>query len=305
MNAIEIEDVKTLAESWHQILEIKRAEEKFIVTVSRGLVEDRDGSRILAEAVHVPVKPEIEEFLQSVEIQAKIFAPCQRGIVLVDIAGYSRFNTRGQSAMLAAFHEGLQAGRFSSDLFSGGEKNIDLIVPRGDGCFVILREGIEEQVLQSIFSIHAGFYCYQKRMQRDFRTDGEVVGLRFACHVGELSFITDVAGNRNAFGTGMNETARILDLGRTATKEAAAGEDPTGIVYFADNLDAQASLIAEFFATLRGDNPPSLRDLGVRRDKHQFEYPIRSFGPLPNHIGFTFGTPLPKSKNPNPIFLRA
>jgi hypothetical protein len=205
--------------------------------------------------------------------------------------------------MLAAFHEGLQAGQFSSDLFSGGDKNIDLVVPTGDGCFVILKEGLEGQVLQSIFAIHAGFYCYQKKLQKRFQMDGEVLGLRFACHVGELSFITDAAGNRNAFGTGMNETARILDLGRAATKKASGGEDPTGIAYFTDDIDPQSAIVAEFFSQLGGKNPPVLSDLGVSQDKHGFEYPIRSFGPLPNHIGFSFGTPLPRLKNPNPIFL--
>jgi len=304
MSPPSIEDMSRLAESWHQILDIKEDGNDIVVTVSNALIKEQTAWKILSDAIRFPLTHEIIEFFQRPEIQAKIFSPSKRGIVLIDIADYSKFDTRGQGAMLAAFHEGLKSGTFSSDLFSDGDKNIDLIVPTGDGCFVILKEGLDEQILQFICSIHAGFYCHQKRILKLAGKDGEVVGLRFAGHVGEVSFITDSAGNRNAYGTGLNEAARILDLGRKLSMASSKGTDSTGIVYFCDSVDAQAVFLNDYLSKLDNVNPPLLTDLGVGNDKHDFEYHLRSFGPLLNQVGFTFGKPLPQLRNPSPIFLK-
>ncbi len=247
---------------------------------------------MLADELRFVSSPELTAFLAAPEIQQKLFRPSQRGIVLVDVAGYSKFDTRGQSGILTILYEGLQLAKFSSDLFAHGP-SIDQIVPTGDGCFIIFKPAASDRLLQSIFSIQSSFYCHQKGLLKmRGKQHLDVLGIRLACHVGDVDFIIDSAGCRNAYGTGLNEAARILQYGPPALEKKLGGELTTGVAFFSKALDAQARPIIDFFDRLPSRaGQVKFVDLGRVRGKHDLELELRCFTNIPNHFGFRFDPP--------------
>jgi hypothetical protein len=287
---ISLENARKDAKTWHKVLDIRKDGEHTVVRVVRGLSLGNEPI-VLADALRFTMSPELDMFLATPEIQQKLFRSSKRGIVLIDVAGYSRFDTRGQSAILTTFYEGLQLAQFSNDLFSR-DSSIDQIIPTGDGCFIVFKSDVTDRVLQSVFSIQSSIYTYQRRLLKKFgKADiKEVLGIRLACHVGDVDFIIDAAGNRNAYGTGLNETARILQYGRPALMEKLGGEDTTGVAFFEKELDVQAKPIASFIETLKIEQV-KLVDLGPVNAKHDLKLELRCFTHLPNHLGFPFNSP--------------
>lgn len=296
------DNLKKEAKTWHKLLAVEREGNKVLITVVRGLSLGSD-PLVLADTFRLDVSPELDAFLATPEIQQKLFRPSKRGIVLVDVAGYSKFDTRGQSAILTTFYEGLQLAQFSNDLFSR-DPSIDQIIPTGDGCFIVFKSEVTGRILQSVFSIQSSIYTHQRRLlKKSGKSDiAEVLGIRLACHVGEVDFIIDAAGNRNAYGTGLNETARILQYGRPALKEKLGGADPTGVAFFDKEMDSQAKPLIQFFDSLK-NGEVKLIDLGTVKAKHDLELELRCFTNLPNHVGFPFNSPMSQDKGPHPAFL--
>lgn len=299
---ISLDNARRDAKTWHKVLDIRRDGDYTVVTVVRGLSLG-DEPLVLADALKFAASQELDEFLATPEIQQKLFLPSKRGIVLIDVAGYSKFDTRGQAAILTTFYEGLQLAQFSNDLFSR-DPSIDQIIPTGDGCFIVFKPEVTSRILQSVFSIQSSIFCHQRRLlKKSGKSDiKEVLGIRLACHVGEVDFIIDAAGNRNAYGTGLNETARILQHGRPALKEKLGGADPTGVAFFDKEMDSQAKPLIEFFDSLK-NGEVKLIDLGTVKAKHDLELELRCFTNLPNHVGFPFNSPMPQKKGPHPAFL--
>jgi len=294
-----VEELKKVAALWHKILQIRKDGDRTIVSVVQGIANQRDSAAVLTADYPMNSSQEIDKFLSGPEMRAKMFSPVERGIVLVDIAGYSQFDTLGQGAILAAFHESLRLGDRSMGMFSANEI-VDLIVPTGDGCFLILNPEYNEKALLSVFSLHSSFHCHQARLMKQFDVQGDSVGLRFACNVGEVDFIVDSGGNRNAYGTGVNETARLLEMGRKGYREKHDGADPTGIVYFGDRQRSQAELLSPFLTKVADTYEV---DLGKIKGKHDLELNLSCFAPLPDRIGFALDVPLP-TMDLQPVFLQ-
>lgn len=283
-----LETARRDAKTWHKVLDIQDDGDQTVVTVVRGLCLG-DQPSVLADELRFIASPELTAFLSSPEIRQKLFRPSKRGIVLVDVAGYSKFDTRGQSGILTIFYEGLQLAKFSTDLYSRGP-SIDQIVPTGDGCFIIFKPDVTDRLLQSVFSIQSSFYCHQKGLLKQRgKAHLDVLGIRLACHVGDVDFIIDAAGNRNAYGTGLNETARILQHGRPALEKKLGAEIATGVAFFSKELDAQARPIIDFFDCLPSHaGQVKFVDLGRVAAKHGTELQLRCFTNIPNHVGFPF-----------------
>jgi len=301
---ISLENAQRDAKTWHKVLDVQHDGDYTVVTVVRGLSLGDEPS-VLADALRFLSSPELSAFLATPEIQQKLFRPTKRGIVLVDVAGYSKFDTRGQSGILTIFYEGLQLAKFSNDLFSR-DPSIDQIVPTGDGCFIVFKPSVTNRILQSVFSIQSSFYCHQKRLLKKCGKAHitDVLGIRLACHVGDVDFIIDAAGNRNAYGTGLNETARILQYGCPALEKKLGGDAPTGVAFFSKELDSQAKPLIDYFdrLQLKGEQV-KLVDLGKVMAKHDLELELRCFTNLPNHVGFPFNSPMGNDKIPHPAFL--
>ena len=292
---LDLDGLQRRASTWRKVLSLTRAQSRIIIKVVRGL-RLTGGPTVISEEFQMNATPELEEFLATREFQRKLFQPSKRGVVLVDVAGYSRYDTTGQSAILTMFYESLQMAESSNDLFSG-EPSIDQIVPTGDGCFIVFKPEVTDRVFKSVFSIHASFCAYQKRLLNKPKTEvaEEFVGIRLACHVGDVDFIVDSAGNRNAYGTGLNETARVLHYGRTALKKQLGGEDPVSVVFYRSDLHSQAEPLVRYFGQLPHVTAKVI-DLGTVTAKHGHPLEIRCIKDLPWHILFPFNSPVPEEK---------
>ena len=146
-----------------------------------------------------------------------------------------------------------------------------------------------------MFSIQSSIYSRQKRLLKQCGKEQikDVLGIRLACHVGDVDFIIDAAGNRNAYGTGLNETARILQYGRPALEKMLAGEAPTGVAFFSKELDSQAKPLMDYFNRLQLEGARvKLVDLGKVMAKHDSELELRCFTNLPNHVCIPFNSPM-------------
>lgn len=304
MIQLDLKELRRRASTWHKVLSVTTHESKIFVSVVRGLSLTA-GPSVISEEFQLHATPEIAQYLAAAEFQRKLFRPSKRGIVLVDVAGYSRYDTAGQSAILSMFYESLQWAEFSNDLFSG-EPSIDQIVPTGDGCFIVFKPEVAESVFKAAFSIHASFCIYQKRLVSKTKAEvtAETIGIRLACQVGDVDFIVDAAGNRNAYGTGLNETARILQYGRSALRKHLSGQDPVSVAFYRSDLHPQADALARSFRHLP-DVQAKLIDLGTVTTKHDHLLQLRCIKDLPRHILFPFNSPIPQEKAPqgNPVNL--
>jgi hypothetical protein len=179
-------------------------------------------------------------------------------------------------------------------------------VPTGDGCFIVFKPEVTDRVMQALFSIHASFYCHQRRLLKHFGKVNieEVLGIRLACHVGDVDFIVDAAGNRNAYGEGLNVTARLLQFGREALKKQLGGQDPTSVAFYGEELDSQAGPLIDVLKGLSKVDA-KLVDLGRVTVKHGLELQMRCLMNLPKHLGFPFDSPIAWDKGPQPAFLKA
>lgn len=293
MIELDLEGLRRQADSWHKVLKLTRDSHTVIITVVRGLSPGGQ-TTVVTNDFELKTSPELDAYLESAEFQRKLFMPSTRGIVLIDVAGYSRFDTKGQSAILTMFYESLQLAELSSDLFSG-EPSIDQIIPTGDGCFIVFKPEVNDRVFKSVFSIHASFCAYQKRLLKRFGagTEAEVLGIRLACHLGDVDFIVDAAGNRNAYGTGLNETARILHYGRATLKKRLGGQDPVCVAFYGPDLHSQASALAGYFQRLPGVKVKMI-DLETVTTKHNLPIVLRCITDLPTHILVPFHAPIPE-----------
>lgn len=291
MTELNLEGLRSQAGSWHKVLKVERAADSILLTVVRGL-SLRAGVSVLTEEFHLKRAPEVESYLASEEFQRKLFAPSRRGILLVDVAGYSRFDTLGQSAILTMLYESLQLAELSNDLFSR-EPSIDQIVPTGDGCFIVFKPEVNDGVFKSVFSIHGSFCTHQKRLLKTVGTQAETLalGIRLACHLGEVDFIIDAAGNRNAYGTGLNETMRILQYGRATLKKRLGGRDPVSVAFYGPELQSQASKLTAYFQRLP-EVTVRLLELGSVTTKHNLPLDLCCVLDLPKHILVPFHSPI-------------
>jgi hypothetical protein len=296
MIQLDLKELRRHASNWHKVLSVTRDQGKITLTVIRGL-SLTGGPKVISEEFQLKSAPEVDDYLTTGEFQRKLFQPSKRGILLVDVADYSRYDTAGQSAILTMFYESLQLAEFSNDLFSG-EPSIDQIVPTGDGCFIVFKADVSDRVFKSVFSIHASFCAYQKRLLNRSKAEvaAEIIGIRLACHVGDVDFIVDSAGNRNAYGTGLNETARVLQYGRAALKKRLDGNDPVSVAFYRSDLHSQAEALVRYFRQLPDVQARAI-DLGTVTTKHDHPLELRCIKDLPRHILFPFNSPIPQEKS--------
>lgn len=197
-----------------------------------------------------------------------IFAPINRGVLLIDVAGYSRHDTLYQASVLSLFNQAIRKSlrRFKS---FHGKNCLEQVIPTGDGCFIIFNECLNPNFLKAAFTIFSEMNKVQDVLVGKYACEPnacEKVYLRFSCTIDQTDFFVDPTGRRNCYGKGMNEAERILKLGQ---EKALAGgpEQKTYDSFFIDS--GLASQAEELFKLLKSKNHnPAFTDLGIVEDKH-------------------------------------
>ncbi|MGP1396202.1 MAG: hypothetical protein ACTS3R_11885 [Inquilinaceae bacterium] len=163
--------------------------------------------------------------------------------VFVDIVGYTKVPTSRQLAMKARLNQ------IIGDALSDFAETDRLVLDTGDGaaiCFL----GDPEDALFVATAVN----------RETGQTDDEArFVLRTGINLGPIKLVTDLNGQPNAIGDGINVAQRVMSF-------AAEGEILVSRSYY------------EVVARLRQDSDGMFRFLGTRKDKHVREHQIYSYG---------------------------
>jgi hypothetical protein len=274
------------------------------VEIIVGFDGDPANPKVLTHVLRLPRTQAIIDYLNSSEVQEKLLAPRERGVILVDVVGYSRYDALGQAAILVLLQQAIDAGLFAQSLFSRAAV-IEQIVPTGDGCYFVFQEHLNDKFARAALAVIAGLTVEQMRLRKKFDLPVEpehFVEITIACHLGVVDFFQDVTGNRNCFGPGMNETARILDLGKQAAGQAQPGQAIANTVFFGAELLPQMTTIRDYLNSLQAARGVEIHDLGSPTDKHDVPHPIYWLTNPPSHLAVAFDS---LHGGLQPVFFRA
>jgi len=209
-----------------------------------------------------------DQLLESKEFKDALFDPKDRGILLLDVAGYSRYDTLYQAAVLSLLN---QAIRYALHKFKTmiGKKCLEQIVPTGDGCYIIFNECVNDYFLKVAYAFYVEMNKVQDQLNGKYSLQPsacEKMYLRYSCTVGETDFFIDPTGKRNCYGTGMNEAERVLKLGQEGLRKIKHESLAYDSFFLDKRLHSQAE---ELMSQLREEGQgPYLEELGTVTDKH-------------------------------------
>ncbi|ACS79727.1 hypothetical protein [Maridesulfovibrio salexigens] len=262
--------IKSELEHGCKPLEIEREGEFVWVSMISGLRTSEEGNSALVKKAKYTATDELMDHLDSPEFKNQIYAPKKRGIILIDIAGYSKLETLHQSAVLTLLSRCLKADIKPLHLLLPFDP-VELIIPTGDGCYIITDERVIDKFCNIGLSLPQMLRVTQTQIiEHEFKQEDdfeEKIEIRVACHIGECDFFTDIAGNKNCYGDGLNEAARILSEGqKTAEKQHRA--NTLGTVFISDEVKKLAEPTINYLNDKLNHNIKTV-DLGEVADKHQ------------------------------------
>jgi len=220
--------------------------------------------------ISIPVHDEenFNKILHSKRFKDSIFNPVNRGVLLMDVVGYSRHDTLYQASILSLFNQAITQAlkKFKSQL---GSNCLEQIVPTGDGCFIIFNECTNQYFLKAAFALFSEMNKVQDKLVGKYACQPnacEKIYLRFGCTINETDFFIDPTGRRNCYGIGMNEAERILKLGQEKAQTVEKENNTYDSFFIDEKLRGQAE---ELIGALKEKNfKPELTDLGEVSDKH-------------------------------------
>lgn len=263
--------IKVLLERGAKIHAIDFELKEIQLEIAKGIYISNSKPEVLVEHFTLQRSPAVDEFIRSNAVACGSFKPKKRGVILVDIVDYSKGDSRTQSAYLTMFQNALNESFSSHKAYYSG-KFIEQIIPTGDGCFIVLHESLNDRFFRIVFSILSAMSVHQNRVLKEFGKNYqscEKINIRIGCALGETDFFIDMAGNRNCFGTGMNEAARIMDCGRKEAGISFPDRPDINSIFFGEGVYPQVEKIFDWIA---GKSPGTrLNDLGSLKDKHGME----------------------------------
>lgn len=244
---------------------------------------------VLCDSIEIDNSSEIEQYLKSKEVESIIYAPKERGILLIDIVGYSKYDTFGQAAIISIFKQSLDLALSRVNMFSKTNMT-EQIIPTGDGCYVIFNEQINDRFFGVVLGVKCEIFNFQKRWLKKLkRVDADNrIGIRMACEFGEVDFFIDGAGNRNCYGIGMNETKRILCCGKKEAEKKYPSRITEGTVFIGKKVLDQANIMVDHMKNSLNVSNVEIIDLGELVDKHEEKRNVWWLTGLPNQIAYTF-----------------
>lgn len=328
-----------------KILKLLRDVQKFRFTIDennninidifRTVDVDPKSPSVFVDRVVVPNSIQIIEILSSQEFRPKQFQPRLRGIFLVDVVGYSKFDTMCQAGILSFFAEAIKSSTFAVNLFSP-ENNIEQIIPTGDGCYIVFSESVNDRFFRMALSLRANFFTLQNRILSKRKKPKIPVNIeiRIACCLGEVDLFIDSAGRQNCYGIGMNEAQRILTCGQNAISrsrysifertvkfinsilkkkmfqnkfqnlfsELKSPDETIGSVFFDKSVHSQAVDIQSYLSRI--GHKSEITDLGNQKDKHNMFRRVYCMKGLPTSIAYSFHSIHENPKFPQPVFIR-
>ncbi len=262
--AQDIDYLKYFLDGGSKVYKTEEDDEYIYVSVIRGV----DASLIPPDILVKKLKMNKTEELQIILSNNPHFLPKDRGIILVDIAEYSQGNSLLQCALLVAFKNALQEILTVQGMSTKGNF-IEQIIPTGDGCYIVFHESLNDRFFRVAFGIISSMRVRQNKLIKEFGRDhktGNRIAIRVSCVLGETDFFYDISGNKNCFGSGMNEASRILTCGHEHVNKMLPAKSDHNSIFFGGNLLPQMDKLLQWHNSIC---PGAQReDLGALADKH-------------------------------------
>ena len=143
-----LKELKSLIRSGVKIVDVD-SDNKKIRFIECVMVEDNVTKPYF---INIPFheSKEFQDVMQSKRFEESLFAPIDRAVLLIDVAGYSRYDTLYQSSVLSLFNQAFKHSLKQFKRLSGNDC-LEQIIPTGDGCFVVFNECVNEYVLKAAY----------------------------------------------------------------------------------------------------------------------------------------------------------
>lgn len=251
---------------------------------------DYNKELIMVSKLEIDNLENYSHIIDSPEFKNSIFKKQNRGILLVDIVGYSKGNTEYQAAILNLFNQGFSRA-LNVILMPKNYPLVDQIIPTGDGCYIIFNEIVNDRFIRVALFIMSSIRALENDWMLQNKLDPKNqnhLSLRIGATFGELSYFTDISGKRNCFGEGMNEAARILVYGQKDFEDKFPKLNSNDSIFFDESVLNQVNLLFPELKKLNKDC--ALYDLGLVNDKHNKQRNIYALVNLPERMAFTIFT---------------
>ncbi len=253
---------------------INKKQESVFVEIIKGIDFSSDPPTLLIDKVKFRLTTEIDAYLTNLD-EHTYYKPRDRGVILIDVVGYSKYDTLAQNAILTTIKRAvLEQLR---PLFVGIPFNPILqIIPTGDGFYFVCDENINDRFHNIGFAIFSAMHVMQNRIIKESGRDlksGNRIELRVGCYLGECDFFIDLAGNKNCYGIAMNEAARVLSYGQKEAERKFNGVDTSSSLFLSSKVFQQSKPLIDY---MNKDLNLQVQcdDLGLVADKHGIERKI-------------------------------
>lgn len=256
------------------------------VRIINGLEKQNEKAEVYISAHNIPFDEELKEFIQSEKFQNALFRPVRRGILLIDIAGFSKGDTLHQAAVLSVFNQVIKYSLDALKSFSD-RPVVEQIIPTGDGCYIVFNEDINSTFFRAVLTINSAMHAVQGKIAERFEKNGkeyDKLRVRIGCTLQETDFFYDVTGQRNCYGVGMNEAARILSYGQKEAELRFQNTDTIGSLFFDETLMEQAKPILDTLKKIQRNM--IFEKMCDVADKHGITRTIYWLNNLPRNLSF-------------------
>ncbi len=146
---------------------------------------------------------------------------------------------------------------------------------------------MNEGFFKTVFGILGNFKVIQKKFNNQAacpKNGSNEIYLRIGCELGESDFFYDLNRQKNCFGVGMNEAARILSCGQEYLKKTENYSDKEDVIFMGEKVLPQAQTLYDYWSKSRPE--VSLTDFGVLRDKHKKDRRVWCCRGMSKHVAF-------------------
>lgn len=232
-----------------------------------GIVVSNENPNILISKYKIDFTKELKDFIATNKFQNASYKPVKRGVILIDIVGYSKGNSLYFAAILTVFNTIINHTLRKLKTIN---KLVEQIIPTGDGCYLVFNENQNQSFFKIVLIIINEMNNQQNDILKKFskkQNSENNLHLRISCTLNETDFFYDVAGNRNCYGIGLNEASRILTSGQNEVLKKFPNANTFDSVFFDKTVLNQAISLTKKL----GNNylhKTSILDLGQVADKH-------------------------------------
>ncbi|MFC1586726.1 hypothetical protein ACFL54_00310 [Planctomycetota bacterium] len=193
-----IEDLKDRIRIGFKLKEIDPENRRLVLVGNEQIMQDKDQlilGKLDAE------DEEIEAFIASPFYERSLLQTHDRGIVLIDLADFSKLSNDLQVRLITRFQF------YIRHMVNLHQQQVESVLSTGDGYFIIYREEGFSSMLRFVMKLiqQLSFYNFEDVGITKFY-------FRIAINIGRVHFFFDINERWNYVGDGINDAKRIIDF---------------------------------------------------------------------------------------------